>query len=477
MTLNIHQDYVVEAGQTLSFSDVPNTESAIEFKAKGQPLILENFGTIDVDNSPRWAIHSTRQQGPDVFWNHVGAVLQVEWTDGSNLVQGVELESDGSQVRNDGTIELSGTWAEGIRLPGDNSRLLNTGDINISATEYGLAIYAGSFAKNTGHITVQSGDVTNACWVTREFVNTGQIRAEADHFARGLFVDASWADQSPPGIDVTIKNSGSIIAISHDVAHPSQAIVFTNPDEEPEVRIENSGHMEGDTIFGDINEDWTPRLYVDNSGELVGQVFFSFTGGVLNNTGSIIGDVAFGQRADIYRGGHGHLTGSVDGGWGDDKLTGGIEGNVFYGDLTAPDARDGNDLLRGRGGDDTLHGGGGDDTLSGGTGTDLLTGDTGNDTFRFEGVGVSTPAASDLITDLHPGDIIDLHQIDANTTQDGDQAFVLVGSFSGNAGELVMSYDSSAGVTLLEGDVDGDGQSDFEIRMSGDHTGFTGIVV
>jgi hypothetical protein len=73
---------------------------------------------------------------------------------------------------------------------------------------------------------------------------------------------------------------------------------------------------------------------------------------------------------------------SVNGGLGDDILTGGSEQDEFFGDAGS-DTLDGNsgpDALYGESGDDRLLGGGGDDQLSGGTGNDIIYGEAGNDT-------------------------------------------------------------------------------------------------
>jgi Ca2+-binding RTX toxin-like protein len=64
----------------------------------------------------------------------------------------------------------------------------------------------------------------------------------------------------------------------------------------------------------------------------------------------------------------------LDGGPGDDTLTGGSGADVL-------DGGQGNDMLIGGGGDDTLAGGAGNDTLIGGQGTDALKGGAGDDTF------------------------------------------------------------------------------------------------
>jgi hypothetical protein len=50
-------------------------------------------------------------------------------------------------------------------------------------------------------------------------------------------------------------------------------------------------------------------------------------------------------------------------------------------------------------------------------------------------------------------------------------------SFSHNFGELVIRYDAGNDVTLIQGDVDGDGQADFTIKADGDHHDFSSFVL
>lgn len=149
------------------------------------------------------------------------------------------------------------------------------------------------------------------------------------------------------------------------------------------------------------------------------------------------------------------------GGGGDDLLQGG----------------DFNDGLAGGDGGDTLFGGKDNDRLTGGSGSDLLTGGKGDDVFVYAATTDSAPGAADTITDLHGRDTIDLQAIDADVQQAGDQAFQLVAGFSGQAGELTLSYDASSDLTLLEGDVDGDGLADLEIGIRGQHTDFSRFVL
>ena len=126
-----------------------------------------------------------------------------------------------------------------------------------------------------------------------------------------------------------------------------------------------------------------------------------------------------------------------------------------------------NDLLIGGQLADHISSTAGADTLQGGHGADTLSAGEGIDTFVYASVADSSVHKPDMITDLEKGDIIDLAAIDADTTQDGDQAFVLVESFDGHAGELMLSYDTDRNRTTLSLDVDGDGRAEGVILIAG----------
>ena len=194
-----------------------------------------------------------------------------------------------------------------------------------------------------------------------------------------------------------------------------------------------------------------------------------------------------------------HLTG--DGGnnvlagyAGADTLVGGAGNDVLLGDgiitvdthdtgrsgpiFTIEDVgADASDVLDGCSGNDRLMGGGGGDQLRGGTGADH---------FVFLSINDSLTGASDLVLDYSgriamttnsrgrpirgtgEGDKIDLSAIDANINLDGDQSFTLVElGFSGVAGEMFASYDSTSGRTSLYLDVDGDAVADMTIDFAG----------
>jgi Ca2+-binding RTX toxin-like protein len=144
--------------------------------------------------------------------------------------------------------------------------------------------------------------------------------------------------------------------------------------------------------------------------------------------------------------------GSIDSGSGNDVVTG----------------SSGNDSLLGGAGNDALSGGGGADTLVGGAGTDFLTGGASDDVFTFTTSADSRSGTSrDVIADFTAGDKIDLSAIDAISGTAGNDAFAFIGTaaFSKVAGQL--RYQSSNGITVVEGDTNGDGRADFQIQLNG----------
>ena len=123
----------------------------------------------------------------------------------------------------------------------------------------------------------------------------------------------------------------------------------------------------------------------------------------------------------------------------------------------------GNDVLIGNDAGNTLRGGGGVDTLTGGAGADTFVFTTGS-----TGIAVGS---RDRITDFVPGaDKIDLSAFDARPSTSGIiDLFEFLGTaaFNGIAGVLNYIYDSIRGVTVVQGDTNGDSASDFAIDLTG----------
>jgi serralysin len=130
----------------------------------------------------------------------------------------------------------------------------------------------------------------------------------------------------------------------------------------------------------------------------------------------------------------------------------------------------GNDGLAGNASNNVLQGWNGNDVFVGMGGTDTLTGGAGADRFVYSATTDSAVGVNaDLITDFSHAQVdrIDLSAIDANTGVAGNQAFTFVGAgpYTGVAGQLIYAH--SGGNTIIGGDVNGDGSSDFHIRLTG----------
>ncbi|MGY8706275.1 M10 family metallopeptidase C-terminal domain-containing protein [Bradyrhizobium sp. 18BD] len=197
--------------------------------------------------------------------------------------------------------------------------------------------------------------------------------------------------------------------------------------------------------------NYTTNLSIDlNPG--ASSVFSATQLAYLGNGNYAAGNV---YNAYLYNGDTRSYIDNATGGSGNDTITGNAIANV----------------LNGGAGNDTLSGGGGNDTLIGGPGVDILTGGAGADTFVFA-AGNSSPAVGqhDQITDFTPGvDHIDLSSMDANINTGAKDSFHFIGvaAFDGRAGELNFYYDGARGVTVLQGDTNGDGVADFAIDLLG----------
>lgn len=129
----------------------------------------------------------------------------------------------------------------------------------------------------------------------------------------------------------------------------------------------------------------------------------------------------------------------------------------------------GQDVITGNDADNILKGRGARDILIGGLGADILTGGAGGDHFVFNDVEARAASPADTITDFSRADTIDLSDIDANGHGRPGNAFRFIGEddFSNRAGELRVVEDTANGVTVIEGDRNGDGVADFTITLSG----------
>ena len=162
-----------------------------------------------------------------------------------------------------------------------------------------------------------------------------------------------------------------------------------------------------------------------------------------------------GRGRDSLRGEAGND--AIFGGDGDDSGASITAGGAFGSTTAAPG-------LFGGAGDDFLVGGRGNDLLDGGLGFDTYVGGQGNDIFDFNAT-TESPKGSlrDIILDFKRGqDRIDVSGIDAKAGGVND-AFKFIGKkgFHDKAGELRYKGQK------LQGDTDGNGAADFEVKVDG----------
>ena len=95
----------------------------------------------------------------------------------------------------------------------------------------------------------------------------------------------------------------------------------------------------------------------------------------------------------------------------------------------------------------------------------------GRDTFVYVRAdsSLSSPERRDVITDFAADDRIDLSRVDADSRQSGLQPFTWIGAraFYGVAGQLRLEQNRRQNHALLQGDLDGNGSSDFEVMLMG----------
>jgi serralysin len=229
-----------------------------------------------------------------------------------------------------------------------------------------------------------------------------------------------------------------------------------------------------DTVRSSVS--WTLTSSVEQL-RLLGQVNINGIGNELNNL--LVGNggdnrLNGGAGSDRLIGGSGTDTASYSNAgravgvslWNPSSNTGDAAGDTFS-SIENLSGTSYSDRLEGNAGVNRIVSGAGNDRIYGGSAGDHLYGGSGGDTFIYKKVAESTMAARDMIFDFSQasGDRISIAAIDANTRATGDQAFNFIGSarFSGKAGEL--RYINQNGDTYIYGDVNGDGVTDFSVRL------------
>lgn len=382
----------------------------------------------------------------------------------------------GADVSVAGTIEQS---PYGVILRTPDTTLFNTG--TISGTQSGVYLGTNDFqnpsevytVRNSGLIESGSSRALTFEDCGGQLVNTGTITGDYGIFAVGalslnirndglIHADLTRAMEFALGAGLavvvntgTVSSAGEAIRIDEAELHlfNSGAVAGSNLlgfGENADLFLKNSGVMAGSNLFAE--DTGTGSRHIVNTGTITGDLNSSDGSAEyrLINSGLYYGEIVFGGLDDRYDGRGGEITGTVTGGFGNDKLIGGDLAETFDGewDDDRLQGNGGNDTLRGGDGDDILKGGDGDDLLEGGSGNDRLRGDAGSDVFVF-----GADSGTDSVVDFDQG--IDVLRIADHAGGFAGLGFAAVGR------DLLVAHDGGtilllglAGATLAPADFD-----------------------
>lgn len=470
-TVTVDGHYKVHEHETASFVD----ESAFMLVSSGETQpVLTIDGQVLVTNTQASgglvAIVADGSATLATVWNRVHGSIDISAT-GADATVRIASFAGPAKVINDGEMSATATSASSAFYFNAPSSFVNNGDLQLVSTGNLITGITGPVdLLNTGRIVMDGLFVDGFDLHGGSLTNKGVIEMTVHSHGYGLSIDgdfinygafamlggerASVFDSTVVGFVIDghiFRNSGAITIAREFIG--STGVVMDASASGMSQLIKNSGKIEADTAIDIPTSEFDDvRITLDNSGSVIGRINLANGADRVLNSGSIKGDIFLAGGDDTYASAKGVLKGAVNGGGGDDSLTGG----------------QGADRLSGNAGDDVISGGLGDDRLKGGKGADL---------FVYRTVEESSGEHRDLISDLQSVDHISLAKIDANTTLAGNQAFILVGALDGHAGQASLSYDSVTHQTALSLDVDGDGEADATILISGDHQDFTGIIL
>lgn len=471
MTIDIFDSFTVDVGQRLDFLD----QDGFVLRARdhaGAPL-LYNQGSVTVtltlDDATVYGVRTSPDERGDgaAFHNALDATFAVQARAQTGTAIGASLDFLDNAFDNEGAFGVSGKQGAVGLWSAHALDVANSGSFGVGSRHaaWGVQALGRATVFNSGFITVVADSAHGVDMASGDFTNTRTLRVSA----RGG--DAVAVHIGDPGSPIV--NSGLIIAHAPETdGARSYGLVIGQDAAHGAWEFDNSGVLRAAIAIFQEPATAGPdsSAYIDNARAIIGEIVLRGGDDQVRNHSAIGGDIHFGDGQDFYDGHDGRLRGLAAGEAGDDTLIGGAGVDVFSGG-------DGSDQLSGGKLNDMLSGDGGSDTLAGGHGQDQLVGGGGEDLFVFAGAADSRAGTADLILDLEDGDLIDLSAIDADRPAGGDQAFVLVGAFSRHAGELTLSYDAGTDTSLLEGDTNGDGLAEFQIRIAGDHSAFSGLVL
>lgn len=434
---------------------------------------IENYGLISASEGD--GIYS--QADETTIFNATNATISAQVQ--TSLEAAVHVSGDHAIIVNEGTI--SSQNGMGMDLDGANAAVYNSGLISSESVSVSLR-GDDQLVKNSGTVFSESSSAILSSQSTDSvrLINTGTIASggTTNRTIRVLSTNA----------EVNIVNSGEIYSVGYQAINAIDSGAGS-------ITIRNSGEINGDILLNadDIMVRSQTGLIdgeIRIQGNSVAKLFlgdedntvYDYAGGADRfdlGGGSDTVDYSYSATAvhvDLAMGRG--FSGSARG----DRLLNveNLIGSDFQDILTGDDFANeltgeaGNDILEGQGGNDILFGSQGRDELFGDAGEDVLIGGAGGDdlyggahvdVFVFENVGDSavTGVGRDRIMDFQQGlDLIDLSAL-------GIEDFIFQAAFTGG-GTSEVRYQGVGGntKTLVQIDIDGDGNADSAIIIDND---------
>ena len=454
-------------GRIVNYGTVTANGDGIELAATD--ITVENYGTITGEHAiangffpANTSIYNSGiLSGNTGVINTAGALTlinsgQIRLANPSQFSASIETSNDRDSISNSG--EIIGN----IFLEGESDKLVNSGYINgtiltgtgnDTVTNSGLIegsinlgggndIYDGRFGEVTDTITTGAGGTTILGGSAIEKVqfsghgNTIKVGG-GDDIVRGQF-STGQINTLDGGSGVDSLSISTIFATGN-LVFDMRTGLFTLPNQTTQSfeNFENFDlltHSGAATVFGTLGDN---DITVNANG-----------GGAIKGF--------FGN--DVLTG---NVTVNIDGGGGDDVLTGSAIGNDTLNGGTGDDTvfgRGGNDKIFGAAGDDTLNGNDGNDRIKGNQGNDILNGGAGNDDiFAGSGNDTITGGAGDDILRGEAGADIFVFQTGANVDrirdwQDGSDHIDLTSyNFADATTALTQFIQQGANVRFVDG--------------------------
>jgi hypothetical protein len=389
----------VTGSQFIQFAGSPG--SVTGYTLSGASASLTDSGTITVISSAAaGAVGVSGSAHAGFFQVNAGDAFYVEATAAGGSAAGFLGGAASPNVAINGLEQVvsAQSAAAGV-VSGDSASSVSIGSAGTilvwgGTSAVGVDLTNGGSFSNSGLVEVSSVNATGVEGAS-SFNNAGTITAIGINGGAGGSI----------GVDITAPQSGGPVLST----------------------LTNTGTINADVaVFLDANSfnQQTPNVTINNSGgHINGAIELANGNDTITNSGSISGNIFFGDGNTAYNGASGTLSGALYLGFGVNHVTLGNDGETVYGGFDS-------DTITGGSGNDVIEIGGGNNTVNGGGGFNVLS-------FADSPTAVSVNLATGTATDDGTDTISNFQEV--------------IGSQGAAAGSSETLQAGSAGATLIAG--------------------------